>query len=100
MWLTPEELERFFRKNDYKEEAMREIFMETNFTIFSWAFMRMALDHKKLSIDFIRELKNLTKMNWEYFMEEYKDQYTYKELEDLQKEFKLTNEYGYWKEQE
>ena len=99
--MTPDEIDTFFEERGCTEEVMREIFADPYFAIFSFAFMRKSLEHGiKISIDVIRELKAINKrINWNDFFR-YKYLYSYEEVEEIKKEWKLTMSFSGWVERD
>lgn len=98
--MTPEEIGEFLIERNFEESAMREVMADPHFTIFSGAFIKAVLKKKKISINFIRELRNIIKKwDWNTFLMWHKDLYTEKEIEQIQREFHVVKTWGYYEEE-
>lgn len=84
-------LQEFLEQNEWSESAAREIFTDSTFIAFCYAYQRDLLKHTKLSIDFIREMKEHMKVRWTHFIKDKMNFYTEDEKEKLKKEFKLVD---------
>ena len=94
----------FLQENDFKEETVREVLTNPVFKAFCYAYQRDMLKHRKISINFIRELRSNVKIDWDLFMNDKHEYYTEEEKNKLIKEFKLICKkffiYPTWEESE
>lgn len=98
--MTPQEIEKHLKEGNYTESAMREIMADPHFAIFSGAFINLVIKKKKISINFIRELRNvIKKWDWDRFLIWYKDWYTEEEREQMKREFHIIKTWGYYEEE-
>lgn len=82
-------LEGFLKIKGWDESAIREIMTSYVFMTFSLSFLKEILKHRKISIDFIRELGSNVKIDWNLFMNDKHEYYTEEEKNKLIKEFNL-----------
>lgn len=98
--MTPKDLEDFLVERNYEESAMREIMSDPHFSIFSGAYINLVIKRRKISINFIRELRAvIKKWDWDRFLIWYKDWYTEEEREQMKREFHVVKKWGYYEEE-
>lgn len=98
--LTPQDLKDFLIDRNYEESAIREIIADPHFSLFSGAYIKLILMRKKLSVDFIRELRGRVKiLDWNKFLVWYERYYTEEEKEKLRREFHIVDYGGYYAEE-
>lgn len=88
--MTITEINDFLYENiDKGESALRELFTEPNFidSNENWKFICYIHQYIKFSLDFIRELGQHTKINWNNFMNS--NSYSQEEKNEIIKQFKL-----------
>ena len=85
------EIYDFLEKYKCKESTIRELFNNPYFIDpdSSWKYVVYIHQYTKLSFDFIRELRQYTKINWNSFINDTKGNYTQKEKDRMIKHFKL-----------
>lgn len=99
-WMTPQEIEKHLKEGNCTESAMREIMADPHFAIFSGAFINLVIKRRKISINFIRELRPfIKKWDWDRFLTWYKDWYTEEEREQMKREFHVVKMWGYYEEE-
>ena len=89
--MNNKEIYKFLYNHKFKESAIRELFSDPLFLDpkESWKFVMYIHIYTKLSFDFIRELRQLTWINWNSFINDTKGNYTQEEKDRMIKHFKL-----------
>lgn len=99
-WMTPQEIEKHLKEGNYTESVMREIMADPHFAIFSGAFIDLVIKRRKISINFIREMRAIIKrIDWNKFLMWHKDYYTEEERKQIQSEFNVVYKWGYYDEE-
>lgn len=85
------EICNFLYNHKFKESAIRELFSDSLFLDpkESWKFIMYIHLYTKLSFDFIKELRQHTKINWNNFLNDTQGNYTQEEKDRMIKHFKL-----------
>lgn len=98
--MTPKQIEDFLMERNYEESAMREILTQPHFPMFSEAYIKLVLKKKKISINFLREMRSVVKrIDWNNFLKWHESYYTEEEKEKMKSEFNIIRKWGYWDEE-
>lgn len=89
--MTIKERCEFLLDHNFEESVIREFFTDPEFIDSNncWKYICYIHQYTKLSFNFIRELRQLTWINWNSFINDGHKNYTQEEKEKMIKQFKL-----------